>query len=100
MVTPGFAIAIHVGDASLLHDRIDAAARVEECVEHVAGADPIRLARGLRHDASVRGTVDGRELSQIIEAGMKLARGHQRLLPVTRNRPQGNLGSSGSVGSL
>ena len=28
-VAPGFALAIRVGDASLLHDRIDAAARTE-----------------------------------------------------------------------
>ena len=45
--TPGLTLAILVGNASLLHDGINAAAGMKRCVQHGTGADAIRLARGL-----------------------------------------------------
>ena len=89
-----------VSDVSLLHDRIYAASRVKGGLKHIAGADAVRLARRLRHDAGARGAMDGSQLSQIIEAGLKLACRHQRLLSVRGSRPEGNLRGSGSIGAL
>ena len=40
------------------------------------------------------------QLSQIVEARLKLARRDQCLLPRAGDGPEGNLGRSGSVGAL
>ena len=58
--TPGPALAILVGDISLLRDGINTAAWMKRGVQHIAGTDPVRLAGGLRHDVSFRRPMDGR----------------------------------------
>ena len=77
--TPGLTLAILVGNASLLHDGINAAAGMKRCVQHGAGADAVRLARGLRHDASVGRAMHSGQLPEVVEAGLKLASRNQGL---------------------
>ena len=61
--SPGFALSVDVGNAPLLHQRFDAAARFKRRVENAAGADAIGLAGILTDDARVRSTVDCGQLS-------------------------------------
>ena len=97
---PGLAFAVPIGDVSLLHDRINAAAGMKRCVQHGAGADSVRLARGLRHDASVGRAVDRGQLSQVVKASLELACGDQCLSGGGRGGADGDLGRSGGVGAL
>jgi hypothetical protein len=57
------ALTVYVGNASLLHQRLDASARLKSRVEDTTGTDAIGLSRILADNARVRGAVDGSELS-------------------------------------
>ena len=57
MGAPGFALSVDVGDVSLLHKGLDAAARLEGSVQDSTGADAVGLPRILAYDAGIGCTV-------------------------------------------